>query len=73
MGVRFKKVHFLSPKGPLFGGPAPLQIDPGYGPGHCQLNSIHLQSRNSVTKAELATFWKIKQKIQYLENNPKIP
>ena len=26
MGVRFKKVH-------LFGGPAPPQIDPGYGPG----------------------------------------
>ena len=33
-GVRFKKVHFLGPKGPLFGGPAPPKIDPGYGPAH---------------------------------------
>ena len=34
-GVRFKKVHFLGPKGPLFWGPAPppkKKIDPGYGP-----------------------------------------
>ena len=29
--MRFKKVHFLGPKGPLFGGPAPPKIDPGYG------------------------------------------
>ena len=31
-GVRFKKVHFLGPKGPLFGGPAPPKINPGYRP-----------------------------------------
>ena len=31
--MRFKKVHFLGPKGPLFGGPAPPKIDPGYRPG----------------------------------------
>ena len=29
--MRFKKVHFLGPKGPLFGGPAPPKVDPGYG------------------------------------------
>ena len=31
--MRFKKVHFLGPKGPLFGGPTPPKIDPGYGSG----------------------------------------
>ena len=30
--MRFKKVHFFGPKGPLFGGSAPPKIDPGYGP-----------------------------------------
>ena len=30
--MRFKKVHFLGPKGPLLGGFAPPKIDPGYGP-----------------------------------------
>ena len=34
-GVRFKKIHFFGPKGPLFGGPTlpPKKINPGYGPG----------------------------------------
>ena len=31
--MRLKKVHFLSPKGPLLGGSVPPKIDPGYGPG----------------------------------------
>ena len=31
-GGEVQKVHFLSPEGPPFWGPAPPKIDPGYGP-----------------------------------------
>ena len=45
-GVRFKKVHFLGPKGPLLGVPHPPKIDPGYGPA----GNIRKASKNFVLK-----------------------
>ena len=43
-GGEVQKVHFWGPKGPLFGGPAPPKIDPGYGPAGTRLVGTHLNA-----------------------------
>ena len=38
--MRFKRVHFLSPKGPFWGVPHMPKIDSGYGPGTWPVQKI---------------------------------
>ena len=51
-GGEVQEVHFLGPKGPLFGGPAPPKIDPGYGPAsniYTGLNHHHQSLAEQTT------------------------